>query len=115
MMNSTPPTKEEKARMGRLADTGCRACEIAGLDTWMCLQCSHLLEFNRRRGHAFTICECAYHHQGHLPWGFTREQARQRFGPSRVDGNRLYRDRFGTDDELLRIQNQKLESKNARV
>lgn len=72
------------------------------------LQVHHLTDCGRRRGHLFTICLCSWHHQGHTPFGWSMNETREAFGPSLVDGSRIFREAYGTDDSLLAMQNELL-------
>lgn len=97
--------------MERLGATGCRACWKCPCTTGLPLEVHHLLDCGRRRGHDFTISLCSWHHRGILIGGKTTEFMEETWGPSVAHGTRLFKDRFGTDDELLAEQNKILEGK----
>lgn len=69
----------------------------------------HKKSGNVRRGHMAGFCSCAWHHRAH-PWqGMAHAAMRARFGPSLMDGSRLFRETYGTDDELIDLQRRILE------
>lgn len=61
----------------------------------------------KRRGEKATIGGCGYHHRGAAAVGtaMARSLKEQGYGPSLADEPRAFRARFGTDDELLELQN----------
>ena len=72
------------------------------------LEAHHLLIAGKvRRGHLFTLGLCLWHHRGKEappPDGWTHAMLRDRYGPSLMDGSRLFHETYGTDDELLEVQ-----------
>jgi hypothetical protein len=106
------PTVAESARMGRLKAMGCVACHInreRGLydkcPGWPYADAHHLLSGGRRRGHLFTLALCKWHHVSHPPIeGMGIEDAIRVYGPS-LERQKAFRDYYGTDDELLVLQN----------
>ena len=46
---------------------------------------------------------CAWHHRG-VPENFSHAEAREILGPSLAEGSRPFHDEFGSDEELLEIQ-----------
>lgn len=111
----------------KVSDRG-RFASMAGLPCVACAQLkdvgpaypegcdvSHLKSGNRRRGHQATLLECPWHHRGVPPWGFTRQGARDRWGPSRAVSSRAYHDRFGNDAMLLERTNAALEARRRRT
>jgi hypothetical protein len=109
MQGGKPATAAQRRRMENLSRTGCRACNTPTkyAASGMPLQVHHLKDYSQRRpeGHDATICLCSWHHQGHAPFGWTMKECREAFGPTLIDGSRPFKDEFGTDDELLAIQN----------
>lgn len=64
----------------------------------------HKKSGNIRRGHLFGFCSCAWHHRGH-PWeGRSHATMRDLWGPSLMDGSRLFREHYGSDDDLIALQ-----------
>lgn len=51
-----------------------------------------------------TIGLCAWHHRGVVYTGFTAPLLRSYYGPSLMDGSKMFRDFYGSDDELLALQ-----------
>jgi hypothetical protein len=68
----------------------------------------HKKSGNIRRGHMKGYCACKWHHVRHPGEGWTFEQMRAHFGPSLLDGSKLYRDAYGSDDALIELQTQEL-------
>jgi len=59
---------------------------------------------NLRRGHAFGIGLCPYHHRGVPDYGLRSADMRKLAGPSLMDGGKTFAAAYGTDDELLALQ-----------
>lgn len=104
-------TKAEKARMARIVELGCVACRK---DFAQCPhtpwdlakgEVHHLLEGGVRRGHSFTVGLCGWHHVGRVPHGWVVPHMAEWFGPSLYHDARAFHARYGTDDELLKFQN----------
>lgn len=110
------PTLAESARMGRIKALGCVACHVnraLGLydacPGWPYADAHHLLSGGRRRGHEFTIALCPWHHRTMPPvQGMGTEDAIAVYGPT-LERQKAFRDYYGTDDELLALQNTILE------
>jgi hypothetical protein len=54
-----------------------------------------------RRGDEATIPLSPWHHRGEPLPGYTATQMREQFGPSLARQSKAFRERYGTDDELL--------------
>jgi hypothetical protein len=98
----TPRAREHRFR--RLKEMGCIACWKDGrLDVYP--EIHHLNLGGRagqkRRGDEFTIPLCRWHHQGHDLPGLTIAERVELWGPSLKLHSRAFRDRYGSDDELL--------------
>lgn len=65
----------------------------------------HLKSGNIRRGHDFGFGGCGWHHRKIPADGMTTKQTRDWFGPSLLDGGKIFAATYGTDDELLEIAN----------
>ena len=108
-----PATRAEKKRMERIVELGCVACRKDHRIASSCgvAEVHHLLDGGVRRGHAFTICLGMWHHRG-LPKNPTEEKAcawaEHWYGPSLYHDARAFRERYGSDDELLAYQNELL-------
>jgi hypothetical protein len=97
-----------------IREIGCLACLLSDRRS-MPVARHHLLTTGRhgtgkRRGERESIGLCDYHHQGAKQVGtaFARNCVAEGYGPSLADEPRAFRQRFGTDDELLTLQNQLL-------
>lgn len=106
------PTKREAERIVACKEGYCVACYIVAerndyMVSWAggC-DYHHLKSGNVRRGHRFGIGLCPYHHR-RIPFdGYTIEQTREFVGPSLMDGSRLFHETYGSDDELLALQDE---------
>lgn len=111
MRHSTgKPTKAEQARFDAMKEAGvCIACHIGGNQRFpQYVEIHHLLSGNKRRGHLFTVGLCVWHHRGIPPFGWGDKEALEELGPSLAKGSKPFRAMFGSDDELLKIQNELL-------
>ena len=101
------PTKAERKRMSLIVEIGCIACIMDGKDKAKCgpPTVHHLLDGGVRRGHSFTICLGAWHHQGYPRPLLSRRQATELWGPSLAEGSKPFHAKYGTDSELLEYQN----------
>ena len=118
-------TKAQSARITAVKEGVCIACLCrcaAGLlpapwvqvghdgtpaTYWGLLEAHHLKSGNIRRGHGFTLGLCVWHHRGNQcqpPDGWTHRALRDRYGVSLADGSTLFHATYGSDDELLEIQ-----------
>lgn len=120
------PTKAEAKRFERIVELGCVACrKNAELRPISC-EVHHLLDGGRRRGHSFTVGLCQWHHRGVVNDLIVSEATRflggdkkaglkctvdgttAFFGPSLYHDRKAFRERYGTDDELLAYQEELL-------
>ena len=95
------------ARCRYITSIGCLACRIRGYFA----QCDvHHLNMGgkagqKRRGNAFTIGLCPFHHRG-VPLGhLSYNDARAMVGPSLAREPNRFRLLFGSDNSLLETQN----------
>ncbi len=112
MQHSTgTPTTAEAERIERAKVGPCMAClvlKMAGLLS------SHRVVYgcdynnaksgNRRRGHMFGYALCVWHHRRHPNEGKTLVQTRAIYGPSLMDGSRVFHETYGSDDDLIEQQ-----------
>jgi hypothetical protein len=104
------PTKAQAARFEAIKRGGCMACRIN--DARLQPRCDgegsdahHLLSGGRRRGHDFTIALCPWHHRSIRPDDCPNDtHAFHKYGPT-VRESRDFRETYGSDDELLAVQN----------
>ncbi|UPG86834.1 Ref family protein [Luteibacter aegosomatis] len=109
------PTKTESERIDRIKRGECVCCHLnhslgrlraafQGCDA------HHLLSGARRRGHTFTIGACPWHHRGVRPFGeMTDKEAADLYGPSLAHGSKPFHAFYGSDDDLLALQERLLE------
>jgi hypothetical protein len=92
-------TKSEQHRVDLMRSLGCVACAHCGWLNTNELELHHLLDGNRRLGHAFTIFLCRGHHQGH--WSSAQIHALlPRYRVSISDGRKRFTQIFGTERSL---------------
>ncbi len=112
MKKSTPkPSKADLARFDKLYGMGCIACWL--LDESFSYPQIHHLNLGgkagqKRRGHAFTIPLCEWHHVGRIRDGWTSIEMTEKYGPSLAKQSRGFRTYFGTDDQILALVNDML-------
>lgn len=109
-----PPTAEEAARIEASKVGPCCACVVysrAGkmpreLIVYGC-DYNHAKSGNIRRGHLAGYALCIYHHRRH-PLLATIPQTAKHYGPSLLDGSRLFHSTYGDDDSLVALQDELL-------
>lgn len=99
------PTKEEKKKIRICTqEIGCVPCLLRGLGNnpadW-----HHVLRGGRRVSHSHGFANCPYHHRGIIPLGFTEKQVKEVMGPSMAKNPKDFEEIFGTQDELIDVQN----------
>jgi hypothetical protein len=100
-------SKSDDARFDALSEIGCLACNVNG---WPCVPCqaNHLLQGYRFEDeHRHTVGLCGYHHQGYpLPICCTgsKAEAERTHGPNLRDASKAFHARYGSDAELLAIE-----------
>ena len=114
MRHSTgKPTLRESSRIAQVKRGPCMACLAwaesedapAGFFPVYGVDYHHLLSGGRRRGHMFGIGLCAYHHRQIPNYGCTVKEMREHYGPSLMDGSKVFHAAYGSDQELLDGQN----------
>lgn len=104
-----PPTKAEFRRMARLTELGCVACAQNEHNMLLSpVEVHHLLDGGVRRGHAFTVGLCSWHHRGVVFVRKTVAEMTDGLGPSLYHDARSFHERYGSDEELLAYQNELL-------
>lgn len=89
-----------------------RSGEIEEREVFVGVSYDHKKSGNIRRGHMYGFGSCAWHHFGH-PWGgISHEHTRKKWGPSLMDGSRLFHETYGSDDELIDLQRRILEGES---
>ena len=109
-MGGKSRNKAEQARFDRIKDGPCIACLQRGIDLsgQGLVEVHHLLSGGRRIGHMATVGLCMWSHRGVPFWLCTHEEMRDHYGPALSEGSKPFRDEFGTDAELLQMQNELL-------
>lgn len=78
-------------------------------DVANCCDWDHSKSGNIRRGHRHGFASCLWHHRRRIEVdGWTFERMRAHFGPSLLDGSRLFHETYGSDDYLISRQRQLL-------
>lgn len=105
-------TSDESARVDAAKFMVCIPCLVWANNGKMplddvanCCEYNHTKSGNIRRGHDKGYAGCLWHHKGRVEDGWTHKGMRAHFGPSLMDGSRLFHDTYGSDDELIEIQN----------
>ena len=103
--------KAEQARIDAIKAGPCIACLQRGHDvTGMGLvEAHHLLSGGRRIGHMATVGLCIWHHRAVVFDFHSHAEMREHYGPSLAEGSRPFHREFGSDAELLAMQNGYLE------
>ncbi len=89
---------------------GCLACRLnaaMGLPRAYAGPCEahHLLSGGLRIGHDHTVGLCPWHHRAVPPVPLPEREAIARYGPSVATGSKPFRAMYGSDAELLVMQN----------
>lgn len=66
----------------------------------------HYTSGGRRISHLHGICACAWHHRGHPAGGLSAASTRAMYGPSLMDGSKVFHSAYGSDAELLALQDE---------
>ena len=114
-----PPTREQAIRIANAKTFKCIPCLVWAESgkmpmEWVAVVCDydHAKSGNIRRGHGDGYGGCLWHHRGrtedHERWPLKR--LREIFGPSKMDGSKLYHDAYGSEDELIARQTVELEA-----
>lgn len=115
------PTKAEAARIVESKTLCCVPCYVWAIklqrmpieDIAVLSAYDHKKSGNIRRGHRYGFASCDWHHQGYPGDGWTGEEMTAHFGPSLANGSRIFHDTYGTDDELIELQDELLRGERA--
>lgn len=102
------PTKEEAARLVAVKEGPCVACFIHCHEYLHGCDAHHILSGGRRIGHMATVGLCAWHHRAVPYEGVSPDGMREELGPSLMDGSLRFRQAYGTNEELVNMQNEYL-------
>jgi hypothetical protein len=107
------PTQAEGFRVAAAKVTACIPCLVWARAGHMPMEhVANLADYNHcksgnvRRGHAMGYACCGWHHRSIVGEGWTHAQMREHFGPSLMDGSRLFHATYGSDDELIALQSE---------
>lgn len=100
-------TQEEQARFDAIKSGNCLACIQRGIDVsgQGLVEVHHITRGGVRIGHMATVGLCVWSHRAVPFWGMTHEEMRDHYGPSLAEGSRPFHTEFGSDAELLEMQN----------
>lgn len=105
-------TVAERAHVDAVKRSGCLCCIQRGYepeDGAPMVEAHHLLRGNLRIDHLHTVGLCEYHHRDRLiVAGWDHAEHRLRLGPSLEQDAAAFHRIFGSDDELLRLQAERL-------
>ena len=88
--------------MEQIPHHGCLPCLIVNFRHRLATV-QHVVEGGKRLGHSWTYGACPWHHQGIAdPWD--DYQAERMLGPSLAWNQKAYQERFGTERELVELQ-----------
>lgn len=109
-------TKAEQARFDKMKEMRiCMACYLNGSKVRRFIEIHHLLSGNKRIGHMATVSLCPWHHRGVWESGLDLEHEttirtlaewKALYGPSLAHGSKPFRARYGSDAEMLALQNE---------
>jgi hypothetical protein len=100
-------TRADRSRICEIKEGRCVACWVLGRTTIGC-DAHHMLSGGRRIGHEATVALCAWHHRAVPDPGETAPRMALLYGPSLIQGSKPFRAAYGTDAQLLEIQEQML-------
>lgn len=111
-----PMTKAERSVVRDAKEAKCIPCLVWAEqghmpveDVATCSDWDHSKSGNIRRGHRFGFASCLWHHKRQIEvQGWTFERMRKHFGPSLMDGSRLFHETYGSDDYLIARQRELL-------
>lgn len=107
-----PTTAADRRRFAAMEATGCVVCRVFFERPCTPGDVHHVLRGGRRIGHQATICLHPWYHRGNPPEvryagrivQLTVAEAERRYGPSLARNRLAFEARFGTEEELLEMQ-----------
>jgi len=96
-------TVDQKKRMAAIKVLGCICCLLEGV-TDRHATVHHIVDGGKRLGHDFTLGLCSWHHQAELFTGMRRQAMISVWGPSLAGGSKPFVERYGSELELLKLQ-----------
>lgn len=105
MQHSTPAaTEAQQWRFVLMKEIGCVPCWMRGFQN-VEPEIHHLLSGGIRRGHDETVALCQWHHKAWPIANRSHAWCRRHLGPSLLESPEQFRFEFGSDDDLLELQN----------
>lgn len=104
-------TDAEKKRFELIGEVKCIACRLFKISKPFPAEIHHLLDGGVRIGHMETIGLCPWHHRG-VPTsiGMSMVSCENLYGPSLVQGSKRFKEVYGSNDDLLKLQNELIET-----
>lgn len=107
---SKPARGQDKERL-QIPKAHCPCiCCLLTRDRTRLPEVHHIVEGQTRLGHAYSYSMCEYHHRGMLHEGLSRQEHIGMIGPSLAYGSKPFVEFFGTQGNLLRLQDIMLDS-----
>ena len=105
MKSSLPsPTKAQLERWRVMQELGCVACQMNGV-VGVPADIHHVLSGGRRISHSHVLALCPYHHRSVKPdTKLTTVRFKEIYGPALDANPKEFQQRYGTQQELLEIQ-----------
>ena len=99
----------------RVKQLPCIACQLYGVHNQPYQTEAHHLNLGgkagqKRRGDDYSIPLCSWHHVGKIKPSIDSRAMAALYGPSLAKQSKLFRQTFGTDDQLLEMTNIRLEA-----
>jgi len=106
--------KADKRRFLAITEIGCLACRLQfpdrKTDFSYTTDIHHILRGGIRRGNQATIGLCPWHHRAVIVNGaYPQELMDYELGPSLANSRKIFEEHFGTQGELLEMQNELIE------
>ena len=99
------PTKAEQARFDLIKEQAwCIPCILNRTPNRPRTTIQHVVEGNKRLGHAMSYGCCGWHHLGQLEGRAGRFEMMKILGPSLVHGSKEYREVWGPERILIQLQ-----------
>ena len=104
--STTNPTVSQQKRFSVMQQIGCIICILDHGRHETPGDIHHILSGGKRIGHDATLYLTPWFHRGQPPNGWTIEKATEVLGPSMFHNPKEFKERYGTEAELLEFQNE---------
>ena len=101
MQSQKSPSRDERDRILDAKRKGCLACHQAY--RYRPADYHHVIEGGKRLGHSYGFALCPWHHRG-VPDPWDDDTCEQILGPSLAWEPRKFREFYGTDRQLIELQ-----------